>query len=476
MKRIIILSLMALISGCGIYKPYSRPELQTETLYGVEHVTSDTTSLADLGWREIFTDPQLQQLIEKGLAQNSDMQAAHLRVKEAEATLKSARLSFLPSFNLAPTGGVSSFDGSKGSWTYSVPLAASWQIDLFGGVNNAKRRAKATYLQSQEYRQAVRTQLIAGIANGYYTLLMLDSQFEATRRTAESLTKSAETMAAMMQAGMANRAAVAQIEAASYSAHASLYDLSHSILKVQNSLCLLLGEIPHEIARGSLSEQHFPESLATGVPLRLLSFRPDVRAAEFSLMQAFYATAAARSALYPTLTLSGTVGWTNSAGSVVVNPGKILLSAAGSLVAPIFNGGRARAQVKIAKAQQEEARIAFQQSLLNAGSEVNNALSQSQSARAKRDWRMRQIEALESAYESTQLLMQHGSTTYLEVLTAEQNLLTGKIAQITDRFDEIQGVINLYTALGGGRDDAAYEEPKDKKAERKAKREAKRSK
>lgn len=476
MKRIIILCAVAMVTGCGIYKPYSQPELelQTDTLYGVEHVTSDTTSLADLGWREIFTDPCLQGLIERGLENNSDLLAAHQRVKEAEAALKSARLSFLPSFNLSPNGGVSSFGGTSSGWTYSVPLAASWQIDLFGGINNAKRKAKATYMQSQEYRQAVRTQLIAGIANAYYTLLMLDSQFEVTRRTAQSLEKSAETMAAMMQAGMTNRAGVAQIEAAYYSVYTSTYDLTQSILEVQNTLCLLLGEIPHEIERGQLSEQQLPEMLATGLPVRLLALRPDVRAAEYSLMQAYYATAAARSALYPTLTLSGTLGWTNNAGSVVVNPGEILLSAAGSLVVPIFNGGRARAQLKIAKAQQEEARLAFRQALLNAGAEVNNALGKCQTARGKRSWREQQIAALVSAYESTQLLMQHGSTTYLEVLTAEQNLLQGKIAQITDRFEEIQGTINLYVSLGGGRDDAAYEQPKDKRAERKAVREARR--
>lgn len=476
MRRILIFCAVALVTGCGIYKPYSRPEVHTDALYGVEYVTDDTTSLADLGWREIFTDLYLQQLIERALENNSDLKAAHLRVEEAEAALKSARLAFLPSFNLSPNGGVSSFAGSSSGWTYSLPLSASWQIDLFGGINNAKRKAKATYYQSQEYRQAVRTQLIAGIANAYYTLLMLDGRYEVTKQTAESLKKSAETMSAMMQAGMANRAGVAQIEAAYFSVYTSLYDLSLSIRETQNALCSLLGEIPHEIERGELSAQHLPESLAVGVPVRLLANRPDVRAAEYSLMQAYYATAAARSALYPTLTLSGTLGWTNNVGSVIVNPAEILLSAAGSLVAPIFNAGRARAQVKIAKAQQEEAKIAFQQSLINAGAEVNNALSQCQTARAKRAWREQQIEALESAYESTQLLMQHGSTTYLEVLTAEQNLLSGKISQITDRFEEIQGSINLYVSLGGGRDDATCDQPKDKKAERKAKRAEKRNK
>ncbi len=453
MKRIVLLCSVALLASCGIYKPYSRPEeVKTDNLYGADYDLQDTTSIADLEWQELFLDEPLQELIARALEQNSDMQAAYWRIQEAEAALKSARLAFLPSFNFAPNGGVSSFDGSKGAWSYSLPLAASWQIDLFGGINNAKRRAKATYALSKEYRQAVRTQVISTVANLYYTLLMLDAQYEVTARTAESLEKSAETMAAMMQAGMANRAAVTQIEAAAYATKAALYDVEYSIHEVENSLCTLLGEVPHTIVRGALEEQQVPEQMRAGIPLRQLSLRPDVRMAELSLEQAFYTTAASRSALYPTLTLEGVVGWTNSAGSVIVNPGKLILSAAGSLVAPIFNAGRARAQLKISKAQQQEALIAFQQTLIAAGGEVNNALMKLQTLHAKQELRQKQIEALERAYESTQLLMDHGSTTYLEVLTSEQNLLAGRTAAITDRLEELQAMITLYGALGGGRE------------------------
>lgn len=462
MKRIILMIAAALtMTSCGIYKSYTRPDdIRTDHLYGVDYESTDTVSIADIRWQDMFTDPRLQALIEKGLENNTDMQSAHWRVEEARAALQSARLAFLPSFNLAPNGGVSSFDGSKGSWTYTVPLAASWQIDIFGGLRNAKRKAKALYAQSQEYRQAVRTQLISGIATYYYTLLMLDSQFDATKQTAESLTESARTMRDMKLAGMTTEAGVAQIEAAAYSAHASLQDLEHKIREVENSFCSLLGEVPHGIERGSLDEQVLPQSLAAGVPLQLLSNRPDVKSAELALEQAFYTTAAARSALYPSLTLSGTLGWTNNAGAMIVNPGKLLLSAAGSLAMPLFNARLNRNQLKIAKARQEESKLSFQQTLLNAGAEVNNALSQCQTARAKAEWRTKQIAALESAYEATQLLMRHSSTTYLEVLTAQQNLLSGRTSQISDRFEEIQGTINLYQALGGGRDTEVEAETK----------------
>ena len=331
-------------------------------------------------------------------------------------------------------------------------MTASWQIDIFNGLTNAKRKAKALYAQSKEYEQAVKTQLISGVANLYYTLLMLDSQYEVTEETAAKWRQSVEAMRALKEAGYANEAGVAQYEANTLAIEASLHDLGYQRTQTENSLCSLLGEVPHTIARGRLENQQLPDDLTVGVPLLMLSNRPDVRSAEYSLMQSYYATASARSALYPSITLSGTVGWTNNSGAGIVNPGKLIWNAAGSLLQPIFNANANRARVKIAKAQQEESKLSFQQTLLNAGAEVNNALTQCQSARAKADLRERQIEALERAVESTELLMQHGSTTYLEVLTAQQSLLSAQLSQIADRFDEIQGTVNLYQALGGGRD------------------------
>ena len=400
----------------------------------------------------MFSDPQLQALIAQALENNTDLQSAQWRVKEAEATLKSARLAYLPSFNFAPQGSISSFDNANTTKTYSIPVTTSWQIDIFGGITNAKRKAKALYLQSREYEQAVKTQLIASVANLYYTLLMLDSQYEVTGETARKWEETVRTMRAMKDAGMTNEAGVAQYEGSYYAIEASLHDLEYSIREAENSLCSVLGLAPQEITRGSLDNQQLPQELAVGVPVQMLSNRPDVRSAEYSLMQSFYATNAARSALYPSITLSGSAGWTNNGGMGVSDPGKLLLSAAGSLLQPIFNAGANRANLKIAKAQQEEAKLSFRQTLLNAGAEVNNALTQCQSARAKTDLRAKQIEALTRAVESTELPMEHSSTTYLEVLTAQQSLLSAQLSQITDRFDEIQGIVNLYQALGGGRD------------------------
>ena len=464
-KQFILLAVAGLVlTNCGIYTKYQRPEdITTDGLYGHDldgqsldslslFAVSDTTSIASLSWRELFTDPQLQSLIEQALQGNTDLLSAQQRIKEAEATLMSAKLSYLPLFMLTPQGGVSSFDNSKGSWTYSGIASASWEVDIFGKLTNAKRRSKALYLQSLEYEQAVNTSLIANVANLYYTLLMLDEQYRISEETAASWRESVRTMRAMMAAGMTNEASVSQSEANCRQVEASLLDLRQQVKEVENSLSILLGDVPGTIERGRLAGQEFPQELAVGVPLQLLSRRPDVKSAELSLASAFYSTNAARSAFYPSITLSGTAGWTNSAGSMIVNPGKLLFSAIGSLTQPLFNKGLNVAQLKIAKAQQEEARLAFQQALLNAGSEVNNALTQVQVARGKTELRARQITSLETTVRSTRLLMQHGTSIYLEVLTAQQGLLSAQLTQVADRFDEIQGIINLYQALGGGRE------------------------
>ncbi len=454
MKKLLILCLAVGLTGCGIYKRYSRPEAAqkiTEGAYGNVEGTQGET-LGDVEWRTLFTDPQLQTLIAQALEKNSDMQAAKLKIDEARAQLQTARLSYLPSLNFNGTGSLSSFDTATPSKVYTLPIAASWQFDLFNSITNQKRRAKAGYELSKEYAQAVRAQLIAGVANLYYTLLMLDEQVRITDETAAIWKEIVEKTRAMKEAGMVNDTAVAQYEATYKSIRSSLEDLKYSRTTVENSLCSLLFEAPHTIARGKFANQQLPETYNVGVPVQMLANRPDVRIAEYSLMAAYYATSAARSKMYPSITLSGTVGWTNNSGMGIVNPGKLILTAAATVLQPIFNARANANQVKIMKAQQKQAELTYEQTILNAGAEVNNAIAQCQSARAKRDLRAGQVEALKRAVESTELLMQHGSTTYLEVLTARQSLLSAELSQIADRYDELNGVVTLYQALGGGRE------------------------
>lgn len=452
-KKIVIAILFAFpLSGCHIYRAYERLEsvVVSDSLYREPVAGADTVSLASLSWKELFTDPQLQMLIETGLANNTDLGIARLKVKEAEAQLMTSRLSYLPSLSFTPQGTLTSVDGSKPSKTYNLAVAADWEIDLFGKLLNSKRGAQAALEQSEAYRQAVQTQLVATIANSYYTLLMLDRQLDITRRTADTWTESVRTMKALKRAGQTTEMAVAQTEAGKLSVDASVLSLERQINETENSLSTLLGMSPQEIGRSTLEKQEFPDSLSTGVPLQLLSRRPDVRQCEAQLAVAYYATNSARSAFYPGITLSGSAGWTNAAGAAITNPGQWLLSAVGSLVQPLFNRGKNIANLKIAKAQQEEALLTFRQSLLNAGAEVNDALVQWQTARQRILLDEQQTASLRSALRSSELLMQHSSQNYLEVLTARQSLLQAELNVAADRFDEIQGVINLYHALGGG--------------------------
>ena len=441
---------VALLSSCGIYTTYHPATEVPEQLYGEEVVVSDSSSIASLHWRELFTDPYLVTLIEQGLANNTDYLAAGLRVQEAEATLLSAKLAYLPSLALAPQGTLSHLEGHKMTKAYSLPATASWEIDLFGKLRNAKRQSQALLAQSKDYQQAVRSQLIAGIANTYYTLLMLDEQLRIAEQTATSWGESARATHALMQAGMTNEAAVAQMEAAYAQVSASVLDLKDQINQVENSLSLLLAETPHRVQRGTLAGQTWPSSLSVGFPVSLLANRPDVRAAERSLEQAFYVTNQARAAFYPSITLSGSAGWTNSAGGMISNPAQFVASAVGSLTQPLFAKGQLTGQLKIAKARQEEASLQFQQTLLQAGAEVNEALVQYQTAQEKRELYAQQVNALQTAYRSTSLLMEHGTTTYLEVLTAQQGLLSAQLTQVANEVTEIQSLIQLYQALGGG--------------------------
>lgn len=455
MKKLIILYCISAwvgLGACSVYKSYERPDMPVvDSLYRQAAATSaDTTSIASLSWRELFTDPKLQALIETGLQNNTDLNIARLKVTEAEATLMTSRLAYLPSISFEPSGTLRSVDGNAMTKSYDIAASASWEVDIFGKLTNAKRGAKAALEQSEAYRQAVQTQLIATIANSYYSLLMLDAQLDISERTAANWGENVRAMKALKAAGDATELAVAQSEASKLSVDASIASLRQQIDQMENTLTALLGIAPQKIDRTTIGEQRFPTELAAGVPLQLLQRRPDVRQSEAALAQAFYATNAARAAFYPSITLSGSAGWTNAAGAAITNPGQWLFTAVGSLVQPLFNRGKNIANLRIAKAQQEEALLSFRQSLLDAGTDVNNALIQWQTARQRQQIDQQQILSLESTVRSSELLMQYSSQNYLEVLTAHQTLLQAELTAVSDRFDEIQGVINLYHALGGG--------------------------
>lgn len=462
MKKQIIYMLCttALLSSCHIYKSYDRPEdINTAGLYRdpvavSDSLVSDTTNFGNMPWRAVFTDPQLQSLIELGLKQNTDLQSAALRVKEAQAPLLAAKLAYAPSLALSPQGTISSFNNSAATKTYSLPVTASWEISVFGGILNAKRGAEVNVKQMQAYQQAVQTQIIANVANMYYTLLMLDRQLEISRKTADILKQNTEAMQALKDGAIygITSAGIEQSRAAYAQVLASLPDIEQSIREVENSLSTLLGEAPRSIQRSTLEAQVLPSELSVGVPLQLLSNRPDIKAAEMSLAAYYYNTNIARSNFYPKITLSGSAGWTNSAGSAIINPAKFLASALGSLTQPLFYNGANIAKLRIAKAQEAEAKLAFQQALLNAGSEVSNALSLYQKTSEKVETRKIQVESSKKASVDTKELFNLGTSTYLEVLSAQQSYLSAQLSQVSDSFDRMQAVVSLYQALGGGRE------------------------
>ena len=346
-------------------------------------------------------------------------------------------------------GQVSHSDGRPAQRTYSVGPSAEWELDIFGRQRNAKAGAKAALGQSRAYEQAMQTRLVATVADSYYTLLMLDEQLQISRRTLTTWQENIRTLSALKRAGKTTEAAVLQARANKLEVEGSVLTLEKRIGELENTVCALLGIAPVKLERGVLADQHFPDSLSAGLPLSLVGNRPDVREAEFALMQSFYATGEARSAFYPRITLSGTIGWTNHAGTIS-NPGTWLFNAVGSLVQPLFHKGENVARLKIARAKQQEALLQFRQSLLDAGNEVNNALILWQTARKRLGIDRKRILNLKAAVWNTKLLMKYGRTHYLEVLTAQQKLLQAELAESEDRYDEIQGVITLYHALGGG--------------------------
>ncbi len=441
-KFIVVAFALVALSGCGLYTTYQRDvdEQITDNLYSYIEATNDTSNLSSMPWCELFTDPNLQALIEQALEQNSDLSVARLNVEQAEATLYVARKSFLPSLNAAAQEAVVDLGGASAS-VFSASLASTWEVDLFGRLRNAKMAAAAALEQSVAYRQGVQTQLIATVAGSYYSLLLLDEQLRISEQTQQSWDESVRAMGAMLRAGRINETALLQAQANSLALSSQIVSYKESIAQLENSLSLLLAVPTSAIKRGTMADAQFPETLGVGVPMELLSSRPDVRMAESVLAEAYYLTAEARSSLYPSIALSVTATYSAS---------EILLGAVGSIVQPIFNHGSLKAQVKISEAQQQQAFIEFKQSILDAGAEVNNALSGWQSARERLEYTQVQIELLEKAAAKTSLLMQHGSATYIEVLTAQISLLSSELSLAVENYNQAQGVINLYRALGGG--------------------------
>ena len=443
------------MSSCQLYKNYERPsDIITDGIYG-DMQTAGDNSLGDLGWRDIFTDPKLQALIEKGISQNTDMKNADLRIKEADYALKCAKLAYIPSFYFKPSGTVSKTwdpwdrNDYAAAKTYSLPVSASWQVGSIGSLRNNKKKAEVTRDQLRNAKQAIQAQIVASIASMYYNLSMLDEQRLLTMQTEENWGKYLQMQKQLMNAGQSNMAAVASIEATYYSIQTSVLSIDNSIRAFESALATLLGETQSSIDRNSLASFQAPAICSTGLPITILDRRPDVRDAEYKLATAFYDKNIALSSFFPQLNLSATGQFTNLAGGVV-NPGVFIGQAIGTLTQPLFENGRIRAQYKISQAEMEIATNNFQQAVIKAGNEVNLAMDDIYVSRLMQELIDKQVESLSKALDATQKLYQNTGTNYLNVITAQNSLLSAQMSQISNRMDAITATINLYQALGGG--------------------------
>lgn len=447
-KYILLLGLGACVGSCGLYSRYDRQpgDIVGYDIGAIAPGDQSEVSLGSVEWQELFTDPYLRGWIEKALESNTDLGVARLKVEEASASLEASRMAFLPSVS----AGV---DGSTGTSNSSLKasVSAGWEIDVFGRLRNLKFGATAAYYASEEYSRAVKTGVISSVANSYYTLLMLDEQLDISERTLVTWNENIRALQALKRGGRTNEAAVLQARANRMRVENSAVTLRSQIKAQENAVKSLLLDPEADLSRGKLGEQNFPDTLSVGVAATLLANRPDVRQAEYELERCFYNVNVARAAFYPTLTLSGNGGWTTTSGKGIGSPSEWIGNFIGSLTAPLFNRGTNIANLKISKAEMEVASLNFQQRLLDAGMEVNNALTDWQTARDRLALDKKQIVALNGAVHNTRLLMRNTSATnYLEVLTAQQRLLEAELTEAQDRYNAIQAIISLYHALGGG--------------------------
>ncbi len=440
---------LLMLSGCGLYKKYESRATVPDDVFGTYINAADSGSMARLSWREFFTDPQLQELIDSALARNTDLNSARIAIEKAEAMLKASKLGYLPSLSFAPSGTVASFNNSAAAWTYSLPLQLSMDFDVFGSITTQKRKSQAVLMQAKIREENVRANLISAVAQKYFMLQVLDRQLEILIQTDSLWNTSLETQKALWENGRTYSTAVNQMESSYLNVKTQIVDVHRNIRGVENSLCALLAIPPQPLSRNAWGSSELPECIQLGVPAELLQYRPDIRMADYAMAEAFYNTQAARQAFYPSITLSGVVGWANSAGAAIVNPGALLLNAVLSLMQPIFSRGKLIANKKVAQLNEKDMQQKYVQTVINAGNQVNEALADCQVAREKHNYYHRQVEVLHDAYTGTHELMDSGKASYLEVLTAQETLLNAQLNEAMNMYKGSQAVIALYIALGG---------------------------
>ena len=455
-KHIILISVLTgIMISCNTMVQFQREKVNTDGLYG-SSATTDTATIADKPWEELFTETTLHQLIQEGLDNNPDLRIAVQRVLEAEAYFSQSKAALLPGISAKGTetyirNPESVYpDGPREINNNQLGIEASWEIDLWGKLRSSKRAAYANLLAGDAGQKAVQTRLIANIASTYYSLIGLDAKLIITRQTVKNNIDLVETIKALKESGKVTGAAVVQSEAARYAAEVTIPDLEQQIRETENTLCLLLGRVPGTIQRGKIDEQALSSVLNTGVPAQLLDNRPDVMQTLYGVMNAYEITNNARAGFYPALTLTASTGFAATDLNQLLDPKSFAANVIGGLAQPLFNRKVNVTRLKVAKAQQEEALINFRNALLKAGQEVNNSLGSYQSSVQKIALRKLQLEALVKSVDYTKELLNYGSANYTEVLNAQTNLLSAQLSSVNDRLQQLNAVVSLYRALGGG--------------------------
>ena len=452
-----------MLTGCGLYNKYEKTVEEPADVFGSSTLGTSApmdATIADLSWREFFTDPVLQNLIEQALSNNTDLNTARINIEKSQISLTTKKLAYLPSLYFSPQGSLYSFDGAKPTKSYTIPLDVSWDIDVFGSITNKKRAAKAALLQAQMTEESTRSNLISTIAQEYFYLQLLDRELEILIETDSLWKASLETMQALYDNGQAYSTAVNQQESSYLDVKLQIASMRRYIRATENEICSLLCITPQHIERthwGAEAQYHsategqrlFEERyLKIGVPAMMLERRPDIRLANYYMEEAFYNVQTARAAFFPSITLNGEIGWSNNSG--LVNPGKLLWQVIGSLSQPIFARGQIKGNYKTAQLTEENMKKKYVQAVIDAGNAVNEAIADCKTAREKHNYYNRQVEVLHEAYVGTHELMDNGKASYIEVLTAQESLLSAQLNEAENLYHGAQGVIALYIALGGG--------------------------
>ncbi len=451
---VVVVALATTMGSCkSLWGTYETPtDVPIVSEYAQAKATpQDSSSLGNLGWREVFTDPLLQSYIERALANNTDLKNAKINIDMAQVRLSNSKLAYYPSVTFSPNGAGTKLGSLDMDWGWQLPLTMSWQADIYGQRRNDQKMKQSALEQSKDYQQAVQSQIIAGVATTYYTLVSLNNQLKIYNENAQLASETVTTMRDMKESQGFTQVSVEQSEANYHSIMSNIPDVKLAITQANNTMSLLMNTTPQEWPVNGDSELAMPAAFEQGVPMNYLAARPDVASAEQTFAQAYYSTAIARANFYPQLSITATGAYGTLLGSSVVDPAKWLLNLAGSLALPIFDNGRNKANLELAKLAQEQALNSFQYAILNASSEVSNALANIETYRTKQVSVELQEQNLQRAVEYNKDLMSLYTTTYLEVISAQQSLLASQISLESVKLNNNLGVINLYQALGGGR-------------------------